>query len=95
MLQKLCKSISSVNIKNVMLCELLKDYPLKAQDIKRDILSPFSKIFLYKSAAAVQLSIRRFKKTVSLPAASGSFYSPRTIRTELKTDIKVETSFEY
>ena len=25
-----------------MLCELLKDYPLKAQDIKKDILSPFS-----------------------------------------------------
>ena len=47
---KLCKSISSVNIKNVMLCELLKDYPLKAQDIKRrDILSPFTKIFQYKS----------------------------------------------
>ena len=36
---------SSVSIKNVMLCELLKDYPMKAQDIKRDILSPFSKIF--------------------------------------------------
>ena len=45
-----CRPILSdfvwVSIKNVMLCELLKDYPLKAQDIKnRDILSPFNEIF--------------------------------------------------
>ena len=39
-----------------MLCQLLKDYPLKAQDIKRDILSPFSLDILQQIGIKLNIS---------------------------------------